>query len=74
MFYGLYLLPSKSLLALGAWLACPLSNPCIGYLLVRTGLVEPAVSKVVENQKEKVLPVSESILYYTLHFIKLRKL
>lgn len=51
-------------------LACPLSNPCIGYPLVRTGLVEPTVSKVVENQKEKVLAVPESILYYTLHFIK----
>lgn len=51
-------------------LACPLSNPCIGYPLVRTGLVEPTVSKVVENQKEKVVAVPESILYYTLNFIK----
>lgn len=50
--------------------ACPLSNPCIGYPLVRTGLVELTVSKVVENQKEKVQAVPESILYYTLHFIK----
>lgn len=47
--------------------ACPLSNPCIGYPLVRTGLVEPTVSKVVENQKEKVLAVPESIHPYTLH-------
>lgn len=53
--------------------ACPLSNPCIGYPLVRTGLVELTVSKVVENQKEKVQAVPESILYYTLHFIKHRK-
>lgn len=50
--------------------ACPPSNPCIGYPLVRTGLVELTVSKVVENQKEKVQAVPKSILYYTLQFIK----
>lgn len=71
MFYSLYLLPSKKLVVPWSLLTCPLSNPCIGYLLVRTELVEPAVSKVVENQKEKVLALSESILYYTFHFIKL---
>lgn len=52
--------------------ACPLSNPCIGYPLVRTGLVEPTVSKVVGSQKEKAA-VPKSILYYTLHFIKHNK-